>query len=156
MDLTYRYLLTRRWAHHIDRTMLFVMLNPSTADETTDDPTIRRCMNFARREQMSGLAVVNLFAMRATNPADLKAALAKGLDAVGRENGDHIARAAVGAHRLVVAWGAHGKLCEGRLPLAELLSSIHKLECLGTTKDGSPRHPLYVRDDQPLIPWVPK
>jgi hypothetical protein len=98
---TYRYLLGRRVGEG-DRTALFMMLNPSTADATEDDPTIRRCTGFARREGCGVLEVVNLFAYRATDPAELRTAP----DPVGPANDHHI-KAALGRVALVVvAWGA--------------------------------------------------
>lgn len=150
---TYRYLLTRglpsplRWM----RPVTFVMLNPSTADADRDDPTIRRCLAFARAWQCTELRVVNLFAYRATDPKELLQAA----DPVGPENDEHIRRAARGAAFVVAAWGAH-KVAEERaqhvLGLIDGLKGIG-LQCLGTTKSGAPRHPLYVPADQERERW---
>ena len=98
----YRYLLTRRWG--LGPAALFVMLNPSTADDVDDDPTIRRCVGFARRWRLGGLEVVNLYALRATDPRDLFAHRAP----VGRDNDDAISDAVARAAHIVVAWGVHG------------------------------------------------
>ena len=133
----YRYRLWRRWAP--GRQVLFVMLNPSTADETTNDPTIRRCAGFARSWGFASLAVVNLFALRATDPARLRAAR----DPVGCDNDRHIAAAAAAAHAVVVAWGMHGDLHARDRDVLALLAQ-HRPRCLGLTRDGHPRHPLYL------------
>jgi hypothetical protein len=126
--------------------MLFVMLNPSTADALVDDPTIRRCIGFAQREGMGALEVVNVFAFKATDP---KAMFGAGRDIVGPDNREHARWAVAQASRVVVAWGAHPV---GSSPIPAVIAHANRW-CLGVTKDGSPRHPLYVRADQPLIPW---
>ena len=133
-DRRYRYRLWRRW----DRSrpvVAFVMLNPSTADARNDDPTIRRCVGFARAWGYGGIEVVNLFAYRATDPRELRAAN----DAVGPENRRHIHRAIARAHLVVLAWGAHGS--------GSGLLSLPRARCLGLTRAGRPRHPLYLRRD---------
>jgi hypothetical protein len=149
----YRYTLHRRIPSALRwiRPCLFVMLNPSTADASQDDPTIRRCLGFAKREGCTGLTVVNLFALRATDPAEL----AKHDDPFGPDNHLHL-RAQFDAHRtgiIVAAWGAHPMAHD--LGNAEVFSELCSLGalCLGMTKHGSPRHPLYVKSDQPLVPW---
>lgn len=149
---TYRYTLTRqlstplRWV----RPALFIMLNPSTADAVNNDPTIRRCISFAEREACTHLTVVNLFALRATDPRELK----KHKDPVGPDNDTHIWNM-IAQHRhgiTVAAWGAHPFAKEReRFILDNSYGDIH---CLGTTKSGSPRHPLYVKSDQPLVEWT--
>ena len=146
----YRYRLDRATRGDGQRVMTFVMLNPSTADAATDDPTIRRCCGFATASNCGRLVVVNLFAFRATKPADLKRAA----DPIGPDNDEHILRAAAEATVLICAWGAHGGfrdrgrrvrwwLDEHRLPLFNL----------GLTREGHPRHPLFVRADQAPILW---
>ncbi len=147
---TYRYRLSRQWDDTLPR-LGWIMLNPSTADAFEDDPTIRRCIGFAESNGYGGIEVCNLFAYRATDP---KALVATG-DAFGPENGAHL-DAIIGAHTVVAAWGAWGT----RAGVTGIVESVHltarqvgrRLLCLGTTKDGSPRHPLYVRGDQPLVP----
>lgn len=139
-DRLYRYALTRRWAD--GPYTMFIMLNPSTADAFTDDPTIRRCTGFARTWGSAGLLVVNLFGLRATNPADLVGHP----DPVGPDNDTVIADAlSVPVDHVVAAWGDHRRLPE-RLPrIRELLAPAGlRLTCLGTTKSGQPRHPLYI------------
>jgi len=142
----YRYRLTRRWGD--GPTCLFVMLNPSTADADKDDPTIRRCIGFAKREECGGLEVVNLMAFRATKPKDLPG----DRTAVGPDNADHVFTAAAEVDGPVIAaWGAQKaalRYAAGFLHGFEMRSI--RLLCLGITKDGQPRHPLMVRKDQPL------
>lgn len=133
---TYRYRLTRSWSSD-PRRVLWVMLNPSTADATLDDPTIRRCVAFSRAWGYGGLEVVNLFALRTAYPAEL----ASHADPVGPLNDRHLAEAAGEADLTVAAWGAHaaaGRRARAVLPLLD--SPV----CLGRTKAGAPRHPLYV------------
>lgn len=128
---------------------VFVMLNPSTADENLDDPTIRRCLGFARTWSCDRLVVANLYAYRATKPSDLWRAE----DPVGLGNNDHLINLAMHHREIICAWGSNagpGRVFE----VASLLRLAGaRLWCLGTTKDGAPRHPLYVRGDQPREPW---
>lgn len=146
----YRYSLTRRWGSGNDLA-LWVMLNPSTADATQDDPTIRRCVSFSKEWKCDGLVVVNLFALRATDPKALYAHE----QPVGPENdwylGDWMRDEDVVV--AVAGWGAHGSLND-RGHAVWLLSceARRQLYCLGTTKDGQPRHPLYVKGGTPLQP----
>lgn len=143
-DGLYRYRLERQWGN--DRACVFVMLNPSTADAAEDDPTIRRCMGFAKRERCGRLIVVNLFAWRATDPGEL----VRAADPVGPENDWHVAEACRGAGGPVVAaWGAHHMATDRAAKLVDALDL--QAVCLGTTRDGAPRHPLYVRADAPLV-----
>ena len=149
-DKAYRYVLTRTWDVALPA-MTWVMLNPSTADAMTDDPTIRRCKAFARREGCGGISVVNLFGLRATDPR----ALREHADPVGPVNDWFVRLHVQGASRAVAAWGAHGTLRGRAAEVARKLEATPgiRLECLGVTADGSPRHPLYVRSDAPLVPW---
>lgn len=144
---TYRYQLARTWDDALPAAC-FIMLNPSTADAVKDDNTVRRCLSFARAWGCGELVVVNLFAYRATDPAALKTAA----DPVGPGNDDHIVRAARAAGRVVAAWGVHGTY-KGRDAAVAALLAAHSvpLLCLGTTRDGRPRHPLYVRGGTPLV-----
>lgn len=130
----YRYLLSRRWKP--GKTVLFVMLNPSTADGLTDDPTVRKCVGFADRLGHGAVLVVNLFAYRATDPADLAKA---GWD-VGVETDDYIRMALSAADLVIFAWGAHAKLQQRRI--AEIRVLVREAMALGFSADGSPRHPL--------------
>jgi hypothetical protein len=142
-----RYLLTRQWAD--EPALPFVMLNPSTASAAVDDPTIRRCMGFARREGAGGLVVANLFTWRATQPAELLSVP----DPIG-EHADAFLRLVAGdGGRVVVAWGAHQLAPKrGRQVLATLREAGAEVVCLKLTRDGEPGHPLYVRGDAALRP----
>lgn len=144
----YRYTLERTVTQHVEEsTCTFVMLNPSTADENLDDPTIRRCMGFAFGWGYDRLIVVNLYAFRATKPADLW----KAEDPIGPKNAKWIQLATRCSGRVVLAWGAHGTR-NGRGRAAE--DAIRndcgprtKIGTLGSTKAGEPKHPLYLRAD---------
>lgn len=148
----YRYTLTRpisqavRWV----RPMLFIMLNPSTADATLDDPTIRRCRWFASREGCTKLTVVNLFAYRATDPGKLITAA----DPIGPDNLYHLGQQ-IEAHKLgivVAAWGSHP--AKSRFHLNDYFLDRGPIWCLGKTKNGDPKHPLYLKKDTPLEIFV--
>ena len=140
----YRYALWRGWKCKCPY-VLFVGLNPSTADEHEDDPTIRRCRRFAADWGFDAFVMVNLFALRATDPADMR----KASNPVGEQNDECIAAIATSAGLIVCAWGAHGKHLGQDVHISGLLQS-YKLKCLGTTHAGQPRHPLYIRADKAL------
>ena len=151
-DGQYRYLLTRIW----DRTrkpLVVVMLNPSTADAFTDDPTIRRLAGpngFARRHRAGGVVVVNLFALRSTDPRALK----QHADPVGRYNDAFIRQATGMTDTVLCAWGAAGVQDErGPRVVKALKARRVALRCLGMTSTGQPRHPLYVLGDAVLEPY---
>lgn len=155
----YRYTLHRDWPIVNPRASfkpcLFIMLNPSVADASNDDPTIRRCIGFAKGWGCTSLAVVNLFALRATDPTELSKAQAAGEDFIGPENGRHInemMQGHAGGIR-VAAWGAHPIVDQSMYCAALLPLLAGNVQCLGTTKNGSPRHPLGVKADQPLKAW---
>jgi hypothetical protein len=147
---TYRLLLTRIWDPTV-KPAVFVMLNPSTADAMDDDPTIRRCTSFARREGAGGLVVVNLFGLCSTDPR----ALRHHPDPVGPLNDAFIRRATGGASTVVAAWGAAGVEHNGRgTHVAETLRARGvRLQCLGQTSTGQPRHPLYLPGAAVLEPY---
>lgn len=148
----FRYWLMRRWAP--GPRLLFVMLNPSTADAEVDDATIRRCTTFAAAHDFASLAVVNLFAYRATDPADLKRA---GWP-VGPDADHYIASAADGADAICVAWGAvgdHGPANDRVQQVMPILAASGKpVQCLRITRSGFPAHPLYLPGDCRLIPFT--
>lgn len=149
-DELYRYALTRRWGPG-ELGVLWIMLNPSTADATVDDPTIRRCMGFTKTWGYDHLAVVNLYALRATKPIHLL----HHPEPVGQMN-DSTIRDFVedGSYELIIAaWGSH--LChDGRdKAVLEEFTPGYFFDCLGTTMSGAPRHPLYVRGDRPSLPY---
>ncbi len=138
---TYRYSLERSWG---DAPRVgFVMLNPNRADEVSDDPTIRRCIGFAKFWGYGGLEVVNLFACRAKTPNLLKQVN----DPIGKENDRAILNLANRVELIVVAWGNWGTLRGRDRTVIQLLNSHSTLYCLGTTKLGQPRHPLYLKSD---------
>ena len=143
----YRYSLTRRWSHG-DKAALFVMLNPSTADADADDPTIRRCVGFAQREGCDAMTVVNCYAYRTPDPVLLWGRRNAGVDIVGPDNEHHVQGALFRIPLVIAAWGAHDV---SRSPIP---GRLVRTMCLGTAKNGSPRHPLYVRGDEPLVRWV--
>lgn len=147
----YRYRLTRPSENICPERggALFVMLNPSTADAELDDPTIRRCRGFARTWGCAGLAVANLYALRSTNPA----ALWSHPDPVGPENDQHLEELAREFGDVVCAWGSHARLARVESVCEILGRSGARTWCLGTTRAGAPRHPLYVPAAEPLVYW---
>jgi len=152
-DRVYRYKLTREWGGP-GGNLVVIGLNPSTADETVDDPTIRRCISFAKREGCSGLIMLNLFAFRSTDPGYMKLVPhpVAHPDTV-HENDKHIALACAGG-KMVAAWGAHGGHRDRDQEVRRLIATRgRKLYVFGFTKAGHPRHPLYLRNDTPLVEW---
>ena len=151
-DGKYRYRLGRQWG--ASSPMTFVMLNPSTADAEKDDPTIRRCMGFARREQCGGIIVVNLFPLRVTRPVHLFDGTVG--DADNGDNLRYVSQAVWTAQDegapVVAAWGAF-KSPSRSAAWRWIARRQGSILCLGKTADGSPRHPLYVRADAPLEVW---
>lgn len=153
---TYRYMLQRRWngPHDHGSEVVWIMLNPSTADADVDDPTIRRCVAFSRSWGYRALTVVNLFGLRSTDPAELL----RHPDPVGEANDTIIEVAATSAYAgvVVAAWGAHPAVRSRGLIVRDRLAArgvaVHRLGA--PTKDGRPRHPLYVKGDTPLEVWA--
>jgi hypothetical protein len=132
--------------------MAFMMLNPSTADASIDDPTIRRCLGFARRYGFNAIEVVNLFAFRATKPKDMLAAD----DPVGPANDNHIILAAHAAGQVVCAWGPNASKSKRPRQVIDMLEGMGvQLKCLHITQDGSPGHPLMLSYDRPLLDYSP-
>ena len=145
-----RYLLWRTW--DLDRPrLLWVLLNPSTADERADDPTVRRCAGFSRAWGYGGLELVNLFALRAADPRELQRAT----DPVGRETDRYIAAAATRAVGIIAAWGERGRYQQRDRAVCALLTrhAVDVPRCLGTTRSGCPRHPLYVARSTSPVPY---
>lgn len=139
-DRRHRYTLWRDCLLGVDNvsTLVVIGLNPSTADEKVDDPTIRRCLGFARAWGFGRLVMLNLFAFRATDPADMKRAA----DPVGPEN-DTTLIAETKGRAVLCAWGADGGFL-GRSGVVRRLLEGRDLRCLGRTKSGEPKHPLYL------------
>jgi hypothetical protein len=144
----YRYDLWRRRGAG-GRVVNFVLLNPSTADSTIDDPTVRRCMGYARAWGYSDLVLTNLYAWRATSPVDLL--LRPHAEAIGPENEDYLRRWAREAALVVCGWGAHGAHKGRGICVLEMLREAGAVpHCLARTKGCQPQHPLYLRAD--LVP----
>lgn len=144
----------RRWLGETfpDHYIVFIGMNPSTADATVDDPTCAREWNFARREGFAGMVKCNVGDYRATHP---KMLVQPGVEAVSPVNLPTIREAARGAGRVVLC---HGKLNKALTPAGrEIVAALHadgiELWCFGTNADGSPKHPLYLRADTPLVPF---
>lgn len=150
----YRYALWRQWGSRHLPQLVVIGLNPSTADATSDDPTIRRCVAFAKRERCGGLMMVNLYAFRATEPEDCRRAA----DSCGPDNNytliDVFESAAAQKWPVVAAWGAT-EWARPRSAWVTQQAAIHQVQmlCLGVTTSGAPRHPLYVKGDTPLSAW---
>ena len=148
-DRVYRYSLTRVWDGAGPR-LCFCLLNPSTADAERDDPTMRRCVAYARDWGYGSMEAVNIFALRSTDPAALRACA----DPVGPGNDRAIARAAGRCALVVAAWGAHGSLAGRSGRVERLLARAGApVVCLGRTAAGEPRHPLYLRRDARPEAW---
>jgi hypothetical protein len=147
-DRKHRYLLSRRVAL-ADGEVLFIMLNPSTANEVKDDPTIRRCMGFAETWGYGILTVCNLFAYVTSDPDVLRSVD----DTVGRDNDAYIACCALRAQLVICAWGAFDEARGRDDQVLDLLSrNMVDAWCLGLTKDGYPLHPLYVAARRHPVP----
>ena len=150
---TYRYTLRREWAD--GPCIAWLMLNPSTADYVSNDPTIRRCIGFSKRWGYGRLIVLNLFALRSTDPRGL----AKHADPVGPENDWHIAESILEAAEIVCAWGCQQHLSTPALRqrpswVVSMIPSDRPMVCLGYRNDGAPRHPLMVGYDVPRAPFA--
>jgi hypothetical protein len=144
IEQIYRYVLYREWNNHLSH-MVIIGLNPSAADEEYDDRTVRRCINFARREGCGSLSMLNAFALRATNPSELL----KSNDPIGIENDEHIWTECFESSKIVIAWGTHGKLLNRQERMLKILKG-KTLYCFGTNKDGTPKHPLYLGNNTKL------
>ncbi len=145
-DGLYRYDLTRQWS---TRPLLaWVGLNPSRADAYLDDPTIRRCVGFSKRWGYGSMVMLNLFALRSTDPT----ALLTHWDPTGPENWIYLDKWLYRAARVVVAWGTFAHRIPNRLILPALPFGKH-LWCLGKNQDGSPRHPLRLPVTAELEPY---
>jgi len=141
----YRYTLWRQWRHGCGYVQ-FIGLNPSTADEYQNDPTVTRCINYAKRWGYSGMCMTNIFAYRATDPEEMK----RYFDPVGPDNDLHLMDVSECARIIIAAWGVHGVHKIRGENVAMMFPNLH---CLKTTKDGHPSHPLYLRADLKPIPY---
>jgi hypothetical protein len=145
----YRYELRRIWS--IDKPspslVVFIGLNPSTADAIKDDQTIRRCRNFAKRWRFDGMIMVNLFAFRASKPEEMK----KQKDPIGSNNDLYLRKALAEAALVIGAWGNHGVFLHRGALIAKAYSGM---QCLGITKQGQPKHPSRLAASTPRIPFT--
>lgn len=155
---TYRWALWRTWDRHV-HTLPVCMLNPSTADGRKDDPTIRRLIAFAKREGYGGIIVVNLFAYRTAYPTELRGRHYDIL--VGPKNNEVIEAAVPERADVLIGWGAFERMprnASGKTRSDDFLGYLAHVNarpmCLGRTAVGAPRHPLYVRGDQPMVEFV--
>lgn len=145
----WRYTLWRIWDSECPY-CAFIGLNPSTATETENDPTVSRCINYARDWGYGGMYMLNLFAWRATDPDDMKAAD----EPVGEDNDAAILRIANAAGLVICAWGNHGAYRERSTGVKELLRAANiQVHCLTVTGTGEPGHPLYLRANCKPVPF---
>lgn len=145
----YRYRLWRIW-DDLAPVMVWVMLNPSTADASVDDPTIRKCVGFAKANQHGGIIVVNLFAWRATNPKELP----KVADPIGPENDEHILWAVKAPIMcsVVAGWGGNKFAAKRARRVATLIKGAGRpVQCFRRSEEGNPWHPLYLPYTSPLV-----
>ncbi len=148
-DRMYRFALWRHWDACL-LPMTFILLNPSTADETKDDPTIRRCVQYARDWDYGGVCIVNIFAFRATDPRTLT----RVSDPIGPDNDYHIKRLS-SEGMVVAAWGTHGAYLDRGEQVKMMLAERGIRPCvLKLTKDGHPSHPLYLSASLRPVPWT--
>lgn len=143
----FRYLLSRG---DCSNPLVFIMLNPSTADAYLDDPTIRRCVGFANTGGYDGIIVINLYAFRSPNPKDLF----QTQDPVGSENDQYIANILMQHKTVVCAWGSNALLDRVSNVMSILKQHNVKVLCLGVNKNGSPKHPLYISASQELVEYT--
>lgn len=149
-DMVFRYAFGRWWGDtDLATTAVWVLLNPATGDtEQRHRPTLQRCISRSRTAGHTGLVIVNLFAFRDTDPRNLRAAY----DAIGPANDEVLRVITAAGAQTIAAWGGSGHVHGRSAQVGPLLDSPL---CLGTTRAGEPRHPLYVAADAPLVPWVP-
>jgi len=147
-DRKYRYVLDRIWDHFNGKSVLFICLNPSTADENADDRTSRRCINYAKCWGYGGMQMVNLFALRSKNPEDLRISD----DPVGPDNDKYIKMLAKTADMIILGWGNDGTYLDRDMDCIALIRYPHSSRMtkniphyLQLTKDGNPQHPLYLK-----------
>lgn len=141
-DNKYRYLLWRIWEKSLPL-IAFIGLNPSTADDKLDDPTIIRCINFSKEWGYGGFYMLNLFAFRSTDPLNLK----KEFDSIGLENEKYIKSIIHQVNKVICIWGNHGIYLNQNKKILNLIKNPY---CLKINKSGEPAHPLYLKKD--LLP----
>ncbi len=144
-DRKYRYTLWRTWEYEKGY-VVFIGLNPSTADETEDDPTIRRCIGYVKSWGYGSLCMVNLFAYRATNPTDLLTLS----EPTGQENNTYLLGVCKKARLIIAAWGTNGAFLRRDKEVIKLIPNLHYLKL---TKLGFPAHPLYLKSNLGPVKW---
>lgn len=149
-DKIYRYTLERCWSMG-DRAVAFVGLNPSKAGVSNDDPTVRREIGFARQWGFNWYFKVNIYAYVATKPADMYAAAARGVNIKGPANAEAMVRIFDRVELIVAAWGQNDLRPFGGNLVAGWIAAHVKTRCLGHNKNGTPKHPLYLRADTALV-----
>lgn len=148
-DRLYRYTLWRQWTDEVDpKFAMFIGLNPSTADEKSDDATIRKCIGFAKQWGFGGLLMTNLFAWRATHPKDMKASA----EPVGEENDVWLLAGSRKASAVIAAWGNDGSHLGRAQRVLRMCPMVYTLR---RNKDGSPGHPLYIPYSASPQPYIP-
>lgn len=146
---TYRYSLWRRWGKPEQGYAMFIGLNPSTADEVEDDPTVRRCIQFAKDWGYGALCMTNLFAFRATDPGVMKAHP----EPIGPDTNTVLVELAKSAGVVIAAWGNHGS---HRARDRQVIALLPNLRCLKVTKADQPSHPLYLSKALKPLPFTPQ
>ena len=144
----YRYTLWRQWDFTNPSYAMFIGLNPSTADEVQNDPTVARCIDYSMRWGFGALCMMNIFSFRATLPTVMKAQP----NPVGKDNNRWLVQIARDASVIVAAWGTHGSHLNRHQEVIALLGD--KLHCLKETKDGFPSHPLYLKKSLLPVPYI--
>lgn len=142
----YRYALYREW-NPSKPLLMIIGLNPSTADEIQDDPTIRRCIDFAKRWNYGQLIMMNLFAIRGTDPKIIKDVP----DPIGEENDKYLKEMGEKASLILGAWGSHGIYQNRGKKVRSMFKLVH---ILGLTKNGQPKHPLYLKKETTIQEWI--
>lgn len=146
-DRLWRYVLWRRWTY--GNHVVFIGLNPSTATEYENDPTITRCARYAYNWGYSGIIMLNIFGYRSTDP--------KGLldiaDPIGPDNDIYINKEVRSSKLVIAAWGNNGKLNNRSDQVREMLKGC-MLKCLGVTKENEPKHPLYLKNDIKPVRYI--
>jgi len=144
----WRYDLWRIWDPSLQR-VAFIGLNPSTADETKNDPTVKRCINYAKKWGYGGMHMLNIFGYRATDPKDMKAFS----EPIGPDNSSAICTIARECELVICCWGTHGGYLGRGREVLYMLNNFMDVHCLAVTKDGYPNHPLYLKSELNPIPY---
>lgn len=144
-----RYFLRYRWRRG-NKLLVFLMLNPSTADENGPDPTVRRCINFAKANDYDGVIVLNVYPLISTDPKGIKGELSR---RAAHYNEQFIHKVSRKHRTVVVAWGGDCKTPAEQMRRKIKTYGFKMVLCLGTTKAGQPRHPLYLANKTELRPW---